>query len=43
MNTKNNDSQKPKYINIEYALLYGSILGLIIIVLTLIFLATFFK
>jgi hypothetical protein len=43
MNTKTNDLKKPKFLNLAYIIVFGSIIGLTIIVLILNFIATFFK
>lgn len=43
MNKTTNDYKKPKYLNLAYSLVFGSIIGLSIIVLFLNFIATFFK
>lgn len=43
MNKKTNDLKKPKFLNLAYSLVFGSIIGLTIIVLILNFIATFFK
>lgn len=43
MNTKTNDFKKPKFLNLAYSLVFGSIIGLTIIVLILNFIATFFN
>ena len=43
MNKTTNDYKRPKFLNLAYILVFGSIIGLTIIVLILNFIATFFK
>lgn len=42
MNTKTNDFKKPKFLNLAYSLVFGSIIGLIIIVLIIDFIDLYF-
>lgn len=43
MNKTTNDYKRPKFLNLAYSLVFGSIIGLTIIVLILNLIATFFK